>query len=160
MNVKILKLLESNAKMSPEDIAVALNMSPDDVKKELSEMECAGIIRGYKCIIDWERLDGMPVNAIIELKVTPKAGLGFEDVAERIAGYPNVDSVSLMSGACDLIVNVRGKNLQEVSSFVAKELAVIDGVSSTATQFVMRKYKEFGVCLFGAEDDGRGKISL
>ena len=160
MNTKILKLLRDNARISTSDMAVALNMDFSEVERELSDMESSGIIRGYRCIVDREKLEDMTVSAIIELKVTPKAGLGFEDVAERIAGYPNVESVSLMSGACDLIVTVNGKNLQEIASFVAKELAVIDGVSSTATQFVMRKYKELGVELFGSDDDGRGKISL
>ena len=160
MNVKILKLLESNARISKADIATALGIDESEVRREISEMECSGVIRGYKCIVAREKIDDMTVNAIIELKVVPKAGLGFEEVAERIAKYPNVESVSLVSGACDLMVTVRCKTLQEVSSFVAKEIATIDGVSSTSTQFIMRKYKELGVELFGTEDDGRSKISL
>ena len=160
MNVKILKLLEKNARMEIADIATVTGLSEDEVRREISEMEKAGIIRGYKGVIDWEKVDTGAVSAIIELKVTPKAGLGFEEVAERIAKYPAVESVSLMSGACDLTVVVTGKTFQEVSLFVAKELAIIDSVTSTATQFIMRRYKEFGVELINNEEDGRGTISL
>ena len=160
MNVKILKLLEKNARMEIADIATVTDLTEDEVRREISEMENAGIIRGYKGVIDWEKVDTGAVSAIIELKVTPKAGLGFEEVAERIAKYPAVESVSLMSGACDLTVVVTGKTFHEVSSFVAKELAVIDSVTSTATQFIMRRYKEFGVELTNIEEDGRGTISL
>ena len=160
MNVKILKLLEKNARMSCEDIATATGLSENEVEKEIAEMEKDGIIRGYKGVIDWEKLDTGAVSAIIELKVTPKAGLGFEEVAERIAKYPAVESVSLMSGDCDLTVIVTGKSFKEVSAFVAKELAIIDSVTSTATQFIMRRYKEFGVILTDNEEDGRGNILL
>ncbi|MBQ2794350.1 MAG: Lrp/AsnC family transcriptional regulator [Clostridia bacterium] len=160
MNVKILKLLENNARMSEASIAAAVGITEKEVKEEIREMQDAGIIRGYKGVIDWEKVDGASVSAIIELKVVPKAGLGFEEVAEYISRYPEVESVSLMSGACDLTVIVKGTTFRDVSSFVAKELAVIDGVTSTATQFIMRRYKEFGVELMGSEDDGRGKISL
>ena len=160
MNVKILKLLEKNARMEIADIATVTSLSEDEVRREISEMEKCGIIRGYKGVIDWEKVDSSSVSAIIELKVTPKAGLGFEEVAERIAKYPSVESVSLMSGACDLTVVVTGKTFQEVSLFVAKELALIDSVTSTATQFIMRRYKEFGVELINNEEDGRGTISL
>ena len=160
MNVQILKLIENNARLTVSELATITGLSEGKVAEELSSMEMAGIIRGYKGVIDWEKVDTSAVSAIIELKVTPKAGLGFEDVAEKICRYPSVESVSLMSGACDLTVVVKGKTFQEVSSFVAKELATIDSVTSTATQFIMRKYKEFGVELMGTEDDGRGKISL
>ncbi len=160
MNVKILKLLEKNARMETQDIATVTGLSEYEVKREISEMEKSGIICGYKGVINWEKVDTGAVSAIIELKVTPKAGLGFEEVAERISKYPAVESVSLMSGACDLTVVVTGKTFQDVSFFVAKELALIDSVTSTATQFIMRRYKEFGVELINDEEDGRGAISL
>ena len=160
MNVKILKLIEANARLTPKDIATVTGLTEDEVKCEIAAMEADGIIKGYKGIIDWERAEADTVSAIIELKVTPKAGLGFEEVAERIAKYPAVESVSLMSGACDLTVVVTGKTFQEVSFFVAKELALIDSVTSTSTQFIMRRYKEFGVELTNEEEDGRGAISL
>ena len=160
MNVKILKLLEKNARMEIADIATVTDLTEDEVRREISEMENAGIIRGYKGVIDWEKVDTGAVSAIIELKVTPKAGLGFDEVAERIAKYSEVESVWLASGACDLTVVVTGRSFEEVSSFVARQLAVIDSVTSTKTQFIMRRYKDYGLELFGTEDDGRGKISL
>lgn len=160
MNTRILKLLEQNARMDVADIATVTKLSEAEVIAEMKEMEASGIIRGYKGVIDWEKVNTGAVSAIIELKVTPKAGLGFEEVAERIAKYPAVESVSLMSGDCDLTVVVTGRTFQEVSTFVARELAVIDSVTSTSTQFIMKRYKEFGVELTDNEEDGRGKISL
>jgi len=160
MNKDLLKLIESNARMSTQDMAAVLNIPTEEIEREIASMEAEGIIRGYKTVIDWDKVDTWAVSAIIELKVVPKAGFGFEEVAEQIASYPEVESVSLMSGACDLSVVVKGKTFLEVSSFVAKELAFIDGVTSTATQFIMRKYKEYGVELTRSEDDGRSKILL
>ena len=160
MNVKILKLLEKDARIPAEDIATVCGITEDEVIREIRDMEAEGIIRGYKGIIDWEKVDTATVSAIIELKVTPKADLGFEEVAERIAHYPEVEAVSLMSGACDLNVVVRGRTFQEVSTFVSRELAVIDSVTSTSTQFIMRRYKEFGVELTESFEDERGAVSL
>ncbi len=160
MNEKILKLLEKNARMSAEDIAACTDMTAAEVEREIGEMERLGIIRGYKCIIDYDKLAEDTVSAVIELNVTPKAELGFEDVAHNISHYPQVESVSLMSGSCDLRVVIRAATLREISAFVANELATMEGVTSTATQFIMRRYKDLGVELFGTEDDGRGKILL
>lgn len=160
MNTKILKLIEKNAKLTASDIATICSLDEEFVKAEIKEMENAGIIKGYKGVIDWAKVDSNSVSAIIELKVTPKAELGFEDVAARISKYPAVESVSLMSGICDLIVVVSAKTFQEVSSFVAKELATIDSVTSTRTQFIMKRYKEFGVELMDDESDERETVSL
>jgi len=160
MDKKILKLLEKNARMSNEDIAGVTGLTEREVAARIAALEDRGVIRGYKGIIDTERTDDAAVSAIIELKVIPKAGLGFEAIASHIAMYPNVESVFLMSGACDLCVIVKCKSFHDVSSFVAKELAVIDGVTSTATQFIMRRYKDFGVELVSADEDGRGNVSL
>lgn len=157
---KILKLLEKNARLSNEDISVVTEIPEDEVAARISALEKAGIIRGYKGVIDWEKVDPDRVSAIIELKVTPKAGFGFEEVAARVAKYPQVESVSLMSGAYDLNVVVSGKTFHEVTSFVSRELAMIDSVTGTGTQFVMRRYKEYNVELLDSDDDNRGKISL
>ena len=146
--------------MTNEDIAAVTGLDEKEVAQRIAEMEMRGMIRGYKGIIDPEKTEDTSVSAIIELKVIPKAGLGFEEVAERIAHYPEVESVSLMSGACDLNVVVRGRTFQEVSTFVARELAVIDSVISTSTQFIMRRYKEFGVELTESFEDERGAVSL
>ena len=160
MNTKILKLIEEDAKMSIEDIAAVAGITKEAAAAEIAEMESAGIIRGYKGIIDWSKADSARVSAIIELKVMPAAGLGFEDVAKRISEYPEVESVALMSGAYDLSVIVKGKTFQEIAMFVAKELAVIDSVTSTATNFIMKQYTEFSVELCSDDEDRRVKISL
>lgn len=160
MNAKILKLIENNARMSNEDIATALEISVKEVTDAIAEMETTGIIRGYKTIIDREKLDENTVSATIELKVVPKAERGFEEVAEKIALFPEVESVSLMSGGCDLSVVVTGKTFRDVSTFVAKELATIDAVTATATQFIMKRYKDHGVLLTDEDFDERDTVSL
>lgn len=160
MNVKLLKLLSKNARYTVEDLAIMIGCSEEEIKNDLAELEKEGMIRGYKTVIDWERLDSAYVSAIIELKVTPKAGLGFEEVARRVMKYPEVESVYLMSGGYDLSVVVKGKTFQEVALFVAKELSTIDSVLSTSTHFVLRRYKELDVELFGEDGDDRGNFSL
>lgn len=157
---KILKLLEKNARMDTADIATVTDISEDEAAKRISALEKAGVICGYKSVINWEKIDTDSVSAIIELKVTPKAGFGFEEVAARVAKYPEVESVYLMSGAYDLSVVVKGRTFHEVSNFVSRELAMIDSVTSTGTQFVMRRYKEYNVELIGEESDERSNISL
>ena len=160
MNKKILQLMEDNARISDSDIATIVGLSEKEVKAAIREMESAGIIRGYKTIIDREKLSDDTVSATIELKVVPKAERGFEEVAERIALYPEVESVSLMSGGCDLSVVVTGKTFREVSAFVSKELATIDSVTATSTQFIMKRYKNYGVVLTDEEKDERDAVSL
>ena len=160
MNEKILRLLLENARISEADIAIALGITEEEARERILKMRRSGIIRGYKCVLDRDALDDGSVSAIIEVKLTPSAGLGFDEVAMQIARYPEVESVSLMSGSCDLLVTVSGKSFKEVATFVAEELSVIESVTGTATQFIMRRYKEFGVELFGDADDGRERVSL
>ena len=160
MNIKLLKLLNKNARTSPADMATMLGISEKEVVNQIAEMEREGLIRGYKAVIDWDQLDNAYVSAIIELKVTPKAGFGFEDVAAKVMKYPEVESVYLMSGGYDLSVTVTGKTFQEVAMFVAKELSTIDSVISTTTHFILRRYKELDVELIGRPSDDRGNFSL
>lgn len=160
MNTKLLKLLNRDSRTSVKDLSAMLGISEDEVRAEIEEMEREGIIRGYKTVIDWERLDDANVSAIIELKVTPKAGLGFEEIAAKVMRYPEVESVYLMSGVYDLNVVVKGRTFHEVAQFVAKELAPIESVTSTATHFVLRRYKEMDVELLGDGVDERGSYSL
>ena len=160
MNIKLLKLMSKDAHVPVSDMATMLGMTEDAVRAEIAEMEQEGIIRGYKTVVDWERLDDAFVSAIIELKVTPKAGLGFEDVAAKVMKYPEVESVYLMSGVYDLNVVVKGKTFHEVAKFVAKELSTIESVTSTATHFVLRRYKELDVELLGEDRDERGSYLL
>ena len=160
MKNELLKLLSQNARYTVEQLAVMLAADPQAVAAEIDALQKDGVICGYKTVIDWEKVDATSVSAIIELNVVPKADLGFEEVAERVASYPEVEAVYLMSGGYDLNVVVKGKNLQEVSRFVARELATIDSVTSTATHFVMRRYKEMDVKLIEREKDDRGTYLL
>lgn len=160
MNTKLLKLLNRDSRTSVKDLAVMLGTTEEAVRADIAEMEREGVIRGYKAVIDWERLDDAFVSAIIELKVTPKAGLGFEEIAAKVMRYPEVESVYLMSGVYDLNVVVKGRTFHEVAKFVAKELATIESVTSTATHFVLRRYKEMDVELLGDGEDERGSYSL
>ncbi len=158
MKYEILKLLANNARYTASDIATMLGADENEVRNTIKELEKDGFIRGYKAVIDWDKLDGAYVSAIVELNVVPKAGLGFEEVAEKVMAYKEVESVYLMSGNYDLNVIVKGKTLQDVARFVAKELATIDSVTSTATHFVMRRYKEMDVQLISPMDDDRGQL--
>lgn len=160
MNIKLLKLLSLNARYEASELAIMLGMEEAEVKKEIEEMQRNGLICGYKAVIDWEKLDTGAVSAIIELKVSPQADHGFEEIAKRVMMYNEVESVYLMSGGYDLCVTVRGKSFQQVAMFVAKELSTIDAVNSTATHFILRRYKELDVVLCEGDYDDRGSISL
>lgn len=160
MNVKLLKLLCNNARYTVSDLAVMTGLSEDEVKTQVDEMEKEGLIRGYKAVIDWERLDSAMVSAIIELKVEPQPDVGFEQIAEQVKRYPEVETVYLMSGGYDLCVIVKGKTFQEVAMFVAKQLAPMKYVVSTATHFILRRYKELDIELIGNDSDDREKMSF
>ncbi len=158
MNTELLKLLTKNARFSNKELAVMLGTDEKTVQNDIEELQKEGIIRGFKTVVDWEKLNDAYVSAIVQLNVVPKAELGFEDVAEKVMSYPEVESVYLVSGAYDLHVVVKGKTLQDVSRFVARELATIDSVTSTVTNFVMRRYKDIDVELFDTEEDTRGQF--
>lgn len=158
MTHEILKLLSSNARYTAQQLAAMLGKEEREIKEEIARLEKKGIIRGYKTVIDWDKLDDAYVSAIVQLNVVPKADLGFEEVAEKIMSYKEVESVYLISGSYDLNVVVKGKTLQDVARFVARELATVDSVTSTATHFVMRRYKELDVELFDPEEDSRGQF--
>lgn len=158
MKYEILKLLARNAKYTNEELAVMLDIDEKQVADSIKQLEKDGLLRGYKAVVDWEKLDEAYVSAIVELNVVPKAGLGFEEVAEKIMQYKEVESVYLMSGVYDLNVVVKGKTLRDIAWFVAKELATIDSVTSTTTHFVMRRYKELDVDLVTFGKDDRGQL--
>lgn len=160
MNEKILKLLSKNARYSNEDLAVMTGLSEDEVTVEIAEMEKAGLIRGYKAVIDWERLDSAKVSAIIELKVEPQPDAGFEQIAEKIKEFSEVESVYLMSGGFDLCVIVKGRTFQEVAMFVARQLAPMKYVISTATHFILRRYKDMDIELIDGKTDDRETMLL
>ncbi len=160
MNRKLLKLLAKNARYSLTDLADMLETTEEKIKDEISQLEKDGIIRGYKTVIDWERLDEAYVSALIELNITPLPDSGFEDAAEKIMKYDQVESVYLMSGGYDLTVIVKGKTFQEVAMFVGKVLAPMKGVISTATHFVLRRYKELDIIMCDDQKDDRESFWL
>lgn len=145
LNNAILELLENDAKMSAEQIASSLGMKVEDVSAAIEEFEDKDIIAGYKTLIDWEKVGDDGVTALIEIKVVPQHGLGFERIAERMSQYSEVESVYLMSGAYDIAVTVSGKSLREVACFVSEKIAPLEYVTSTATHFVLKKFKDKGV---------------
>ncbi len=157
MRNKILKLLEQDATVEHNQIAVMLDMSPDDVEQEIAKMTKEGILLKSKALINWEKTDREFVTAQIELRVTPQRGEGFDKVAERIYQYPEVKSVYLVSGGFDIAVTIEGKTMKEVALFVAEKLAPMDNVISTKTHFILKKYKQDGV-IFG--EDGKDERSV
>ena len=159
---KVLSLIENDARLTKEKIAVMLDRSEDEIAEILQALENEGVVLGYKALVDWDKTDKEYVTALIELKVTPQRDRGFQKVAERIANYPEVKDMYLMSGAYDYCVIIEGKTMKQVALFVAEKLATIENVISTSTHFVLRKYKNNGVT-FGKEEedvtDERGNIN-
>ena len=158
MKTEILKLLESDARLTSDQLAVILNCDKGSVEAEIAEFEKNGTILGYKTIVDWEKTDCESVTAMIDVKLTPQRDKGFDRVAEKIYNYPEVKSVYLMSGAYDLSVLIEGRTMKEVALFVSQKLATIDAVISTATHFVLHKYKDKGVLYDVNEIDERGNF--
>ena len=156
---RILKYLEENAKYTPKNIADALGISEQEVTDVIRECEADGTILGYKTMINWDKTEREYVSALIEIKVLPVKGEGFDSVAEYICSFPEVVSVSLMSGGFDLAVLIEGKTMKEVAYFVAQKLAPIEDVISTATHFVLRKYKDKGIVYGAPEKDERGNCN-
>ena len=145
MNEKLLNLIEENARLSSKEMSVMLGISEQEVESEIKALEDNGVIKGYKAIVDNEKTNSETVSALIEIKIQPKYGHGFNDVAERISKLDEVESVFLMSGAFDLAVMVTDRSFHEVAMFVAERLSPLEGVVSTATHFILKKYKEKGV---------------
>ncbi len=153
---KLLKLLDQNARMSNAKIAAMLGRTEEEVEAQIAQLEKDGVIRAYKAVIDWDKTDREYVTAIIELHVTPKKDLGFEGIAETIMNFSEVESVSLMSGGYDFSIVVNARTFKDVAMFVAKRLSPLDSVVSTATHFVLRRYKEKNVIFLDEKKDERG----
>ena len=153
---QLLSILESDARLSDEQIARMCDKEVGDIKKMIEAYEKDGVILGYKALVDWDKTDREFVSALIELKITPQRDRGFDRVAERIYNFPEVKSLYLMSGAYDLCLLIEGRTMKEVAYFVARKLAPIEDVISTATHFVLRKYKDKGVIYGPAVLDERG----
>ena len=159
MREQILAIIEKNSRISVKELAVILGAEEIDVANELNALEEEGIICGYHTMIDWEKTDIEKVTALIEVRITPQRGQGFDKLAERIYKYPEVNSVYLISGGYDLLVSLEGKSLKQVSSFVSDKLSTLDGVLSTATHFVLKKYKDHGTILGKKYEDTREMIT-
>lgn len=159
MREKILSIIEKNSRIDIRELAVILGTEEIEVANELKAMEEEGIICGYHTLIDWEKTNIEKVSALIEVRVTPQRGQGFDKIAERIYKYPEVNSVYLISGGYDLLVSLEGKSLKEVSSFVSDKLSTLDTVLSTATHFILKKYKDHGTILSKKPEDERMKFT-
>jgi len=156
---RILKHLEKNSRIDLHDLAVMLGISDVELANEIASMEKEKIICGYTTLVNWDNTDKEIVTALIEVKVTPQRGMGFETLAERIAKFPEVTSIYLMSGGFDFMVLIEGKSMKEVSRFVFEKLSVLETVLSTSTHFVLKKYKDHGVELTDTKKDERMMVS-
>ncbi|MBR5420846.1 MAG: Lrp/AsnC family transcriptional regulator [Lachnospiraceae bacterium] len=156
---EILKNIEKDSRVELAELAVRLGVSEEEVAGQMKQMEEEGIICGYHTMIDWEKTEMESVTALIEVRCTLQRGQGFDRIAERIYMYPEVKSVYLISGGYDLLVTLEGKSLKEVSSFVSDKLSTLDSVLSTATHFILKKYKDHGTIMAKKSEDERQVIS-
>ncbi|MDO4198544.1 MAG: Lrp/AsnC family transcriptional regulator [Erysipelotrichaceae bacterium] len=147
MKNEILKLIETNSKLSSAEVAAILGYSEEDVIVAIAEMEADKVIAGYNTIVNWDKLDDESVHALIEVKVTPQRVTGFDKIAHRICMFDEVDSVYLLSGDYDFVVQINGSSMKEISHFVFDKLSALDDILSTSTHFVLKKYKDHHVSL-------------
>jgi DNA-binding Lrp family transcriptional regulator len=155
MREQILTFIEKNSRVNLKELAVMLGSDEVTVANEIAQMEKEQVICGYHTMIDWDKTGNEKVTALIEVRVTPQRGQGFDSIAERIYNYPEVKSVYLISGAYDLMVILEGKTLREVSGFVSDKLSTLDTVLSTATHFILKKYKDHGTIFAQKKKDER-----
>ena len=155
MREKILNMLEKNSRIDLKDMAVMLGMTEVEVANEIADMEKEHVICGYNTLINWDKTSEEKVTALIEVKVTPQRGLGFDSIAERIYKYDEITSVYLMSGGFDFTVIIEGKTMKSVAQFVSNKLSPLDSVLITSTHFVLKKYKDYGRVLDAEEKDER-----
>ena len=159
MREQILAIIEKNSRINIKELAVILGADELTIANELKAMEEEGVICGYHTMIDWEKTSIEKVTALIEVRITPQRGQGYDNIAERIYKYPEVNSVYLISGGYDLLVTLEGKSLKAVSGFVSDKLSTLEGVLSTATYFILKKYKDHGTILTQKYEDTREKVT-
>ena len=152
---ELLSIIEKNSKIGLDELAVLLGVEEKDVLAEIETLEKEGVICGYHTLIDWEKTSIETVTALIEVKVTPQRGRGFDEIAERIYNYPEVNAVYLISGGFDLLVILEEKSLRDIANFVSDKLAPLDSVLSTGTHFILKKYKDNGIVLSKKSEDER-----
>jgi len=155
---ELLRLLENDARLSPDALALMLDKEVGDIKKMIDDYENNGVILGYRTVVDWDKTNHEYVCAMIEIKITPQRDRGYDHVAQKIYNYPEVESLYLMSGGFDLAVFITGKTMREVAFFVAEKLATIEDVLSTSTHFILRKYKDNDIIYGAVPVDERGNI--
>lgn len=155
MREEILRLLEKNSRIDIKEIAILVGKTEAEVANEIAQMEKEGIIRGYYTLINWDNTNDERVSALIEVKVTPQRGIGFDKIAERISKFDEVKSVYLMSGGFDFTVILEEKTMKEIAQFVTSKLSTLDEVLNTATHFVLKKYKDYGVTIMEEHKDER-----
>ena len=149
---QLLNLLNENARLTTAQLAAMLNRTEEEVAEQIAAYEKSGVIRGYKALVNWEKVDKNKASALIELRVSPKRERGFDEIADRIMQFEEVESVYLMSGGYDLAVKVHGKSMQDIAVFVMRRLSTLDSVLSTATHFILTRYKDGGVILNPEEE--------
>ena len=159
MREQILTAIDKNSKLTAADLAIMLGSTEEEVIAIIKQMEAETVICGYPTLINWDKVHCERVTALIEVKVTPQRGLGFDKIAERIYQFDEVQSVYLMSGGFDLTVIIEGKTMREVAAFVSEKLAPMEAILSTATHFVLKKYKEHGLPLVQTKHDERMLIT-
>ena len=159
MREQILAIIEKNSRINIKELAVILGADELTIANELKAMEEEGVICGYHTMIDWQKTSIEKVTALIEVRITPQRGQGYDNIAERIYKYPEVNSVYLISGGYDLLVTLEGKSLKAVSGFVSDKLSTLEGVLSTATHFILKKYKDHGTILTQKYEDTREKVT-
>ena len=145
---KLLQLLSTNSTFSTAELSAMLGEPEDYIKAQIKEYEMQGVIKGYQAVVDWEDIDDSYVEAMIELKVSPKRETGFDEMAQMCMAFDEVESVYLIAGVYDFLLIVKGESMQDIAMFVAKKLSTIDGVISTGTHFILRRYKDRGMNLF------------
>lgn len=156
---EILKTIDKNSRLTHEELSEMMGVAREDIDEEIAAMQKEKIICGYPTIIDWDKTDEDTVTALIEVKISPKRGVGYDYLAERIYKFDEVSYVYLMSADYDLMVIVEGKSMREIAHFVSSKLAPMDSVISTATHFVLKKYKEHGIPFVEEEKDERQLIT-
>ena len=149
---KLLKFIEEDCRLTPEELSIQTGLTPEYIAKRISEWEAERIIVDYRPLINWARTGDEKVSALIEVRVLPQRGFGFDKIAKRLQKFPEIKSLLLMSGGYDLALLIEGKTMQEVALFVAEKLAPLEHIQSTATHFVLRHYKQDGVELMGEEE--------
>ena len=159
MRNEILRMLENNSRIDLHDLAIMLGTDETVVVQEIEKMENEGVICGYPTLINWDKTDTEKVTALIEVSVTPQRGQGFDKIAERLYNYPEVRAVYLISGGYDLLITLEEKSLKEIAGFVSDKLSTLESVLSTATHFVLKKYKDHGTIFNPKKEDEREVIT-